>query len=62
MEHEKVKTPREVGKMIAAYFKENGISQKEAAERLEQLKQELMKESGITDPDPRDYDLAIEED
>jgi uncharacterized membrane protein YjjP (DUF1212 family) len=35
---------------------------KEAAEKLEQLKKELMDEAGITDPDPRDYDLAIDED
>jgi len=34
MEQSLVKTPREIGRMIAAYFKENRISQKEAASRL----------------------------
>jgi len=34
MEQSLVKTPREIGRMIAAYFKENRISQEEAASRL----------------------------
>ena len=34
MEQPSVKTPREIGRMIAAYFKENNISQEEAASRL----------------------------
>lgn len=34
MEQEIVKTPREIGRMISAYFKEHGISQEDAANRL----------------------------
>ena len=34
MEQETAKTPREIGRMISAYFKENGISQEDAASRL----------------------------
>ena len=34
MEQTSIKTPREIGRMIAAYFKENHISQEEAAIRL----------------------------
>ena len=34
MEQNDIKTPREIGRMIAAYFKEHHISQEDAAERL----------------------------
>lgn len=34
MEQETAKTPREIGRMISAYFKEHGISQEDAAARL----------------------------
>lgn len=34
MEQEIAKTPREIGRMISAYFKEHGISQEEAANKL----------------------------
>lgn len=34
MEKETEKTPREIGRTVSAYFKENGISQEEAAVRL----------------------------
>jgi len=34
MEQEEIKTPREIGRMIAAYFKQNRITQEEVAKRL----------------------------
>lgn len=34
MEQEPAKTPHEIGRIVSTYFKENGISQENVAERL----------------------------